>query len=99
MDAAGDRTGLESADAPHHAWAEVHRGDQSHPRSPLSENSDRGAGTKRRPIGTLLTSHFRLSKAVGLSKGRRRSGRVRGAGATHAYLGARRLAAQVVESG
>ena len=51
---------------------------------------------RRRP-GSV--SRFRLSKGGGGRKSWRRSGCLRGRGVTHAYLGARGVAAQVVESG
>jgi hypothetical protein len=44
-------------------------------------------------------SRFRLSKGGRGGKAWWRSGRLRGSGVTHAYLGARGFAAQVVESG
>jgi hypothetical protein len=55
----------------------------------LTGNGQRRAGT----------SPFRLSKGGRGRKAWWRSGRLRGSGVTHAYLGARRIAAQVVESG
>ena len=65
----------------------------------------RAVGTAKRVEAAALVaacgplSRFHLSKDGRGGKARRWPGGVRGAGATHTYLGARGCAAQVVESG